>query len=129
MEDSQLWTAPAEPATVRRLRHAAVEFACARGVTGTRLDDLRTCVSEAVTNCVVHAFRDGRAPGTIRVQAEARTERIVIRVSDNGVGFAPRTDSPGIGLGIPTIAALAASMSVSVAAAGGTELCMEFARA
>ena len=49
-------------------------------------------------------------------------------VIDDGVGFAPRADSPGLGLGIPTIAAMTRSMSIAAPADGGTEVCMAFAR-
>ncbi len=123
----QQWSAPAEPATVGRLRRAISAFAAGGGVSGAGLDDLRTCASEAVTNSIVHGFRDGRPPGTIDVSAEFRGEELVVVVSDDGMGFTPRTDSPGLGLGIPTIGALSGSMSIGVSPSGGTQLCMAFA--
>jgi anti-sigma regulatory factor (Ser/Thr protein kinase) len=90
------------------------------------LDDVGTCVSEAVTNAVVHAFRDGRAPGTVTVCAESDDDELTILVIDDGLGFAPRPDSPGLGLGIPTISALASTMTVRSALSGGTVLYMTF---
>jgi len=41
----------------------------------------------------------------------------------DGIGFGPQADSPGLGLGIPTIAALADTMSVDTTEGGGTRLC------
>ena len=38
----------------------------------------------------------------------------------------PRTDSPGAGLGLPLIANLAETFSVTAPAGGGTELSMTF---
>lgn len=65
------------------------------------LDDLsdahRTCiyrvVQEALTNCVRHA----RATA-IRVSVVARDDRIVVTVSDNGIGLDPRRRAAGFGL-------------------------------
>jgi serine/threonine-protein kinase RsbW len=122
------WSARAEPSIVRALRHAVTVFAEDAGFSGTGLDDLRACVSESVTNAVVHAFRDRGSPGIVTVTAELEADQLVLTVSDDGTGFRPRTDSPGLGLGIPTITALAASMSVGVSDAGGTEVCMAFTR-
>ena len=51
---------------------------CVRGHgrdVGHRARGLRACVSEAVSNAVVHAFRDGRPAGTITVSAEQRAGR------------------------------------------------------
>jgi serine/threonine-protein kinase RsbW/stage II sporulation protein AB (anti-sigma F factor) len=38
----------------------------------------------------------------------------------------PRPDSPGLGLGLPLIARLSASLEVATAESGGTRLCMSF---
>src|SRR5688572_28618805 len=107
MDPSEQWHGPAEPATVRAMRDHVSRFVCTRGITGTPLDEIRACVSEAVTNSVLHAFRDGRPPGTITVSAKIRADEILVSVSDDGMGFAPRTDSPGLGFGMPMIAAMA----------------------
>ena len=97
------------------LRHAAGAFAEDAGFSGMSLADVRACVSEAVTNSVVHAFRDGRAPGTVTLSVELSADELVCIVNDDGTGFRPRVDSPGIGLGLPTIAAATASMSLTLA--------------
>ncbi len=50
------------------------------------LADLRTAVSEAVTNCIVHAYPDtiGEIQLVVRLYA---TGRVVIRVRDKGCGI------------------------------------------
>ena len=128
--DRQQWSAHADPVAVPQLRNLAAEFAASvAGFRGTALDDVRACISEAVTNAVVHAFRDGRPAGTVSLVGTWDGDDLVFVVSDDGIGFGPRADSPGLGLGIPTIAALAGTMSVDTTVGGGTRLCMAFSRA
>jgi two-component sensor histidine kinase len=43
-------------------------------------------VNELVTNCLKHAFVDGR-PGLIQASLETKGDRIVLTVADNGVGL------------------------------------------
>lgn len=67
----------------------------ARSVVGafaTQLDptleevaDIKTAVSEAVTNCIVHAYPG--AVGEILIIAELGERRIRVRVTDYGVGI------------------------------------------
>ena len=90
---------PPEASSVRTARAAVSQFAARCGVHAA---DVALCVSEAVTNAVVHAFRDreGRS-GTIRVLAECTDGRMLrVSVEDDGVGVSPRSDSPGLGLGL-----------------------------
>ena len=47
-------------------------------------------------------------------------------VTDDGRGMQPRTDSPGLGLGLPTIGRLAALVDLREPPGGGTELTMTF---
>ena len=50
------------------------------------LSDIKTAVSEAVTNCIVHAYPEG--DGTIRLSCRVYADRNVeIRVEDCGVGI------------------------------------------
>jgi serine/threonine-protein kinase RsbW/stage II sporulation protein AB (anti-sigma F factor) len=109
------------------MRTQLAEFAAGEGLAGVALSDLRTCVSEAVTNAVVHAYRDGRVAGTVTVSVQRHRDDLLVTVHDDGMGFAPRPDSPGLGLGLPTIGRLCDSMSISGSAVGGTDVCMGFA--
>jgi anti-sigma regulatory factor (Ser/Thr protein kinase) len=119
------WSGPARPVIVAHARQAVAAFAAA-GLSEARSDDLRICVSEAVTNAVVHAFRDGQLDGTITISAEFGRDALTVTVADDGVGFRPRSDSPGVGLGLPTISALADSLTVVTRPRGGTEVSIAF---
>ncbi len=50
------------------------------------LVDIRTAVSEAVTNCIVHAYPEGK--GTIVLTARLYADgRVVLKVADKGCGI------------------------------------------
>ncbi len=49
------------------------------------LSDVKTAVSEAVTNCIVHAYA-GRE-GEIEISCEAEGDTVHIRISDSGKGI------------------------------------------
>ena len=93
---SGVWSGPAVPEVVRQARRAVARFAAAGDVSGVRLDDVQTCVSEAVTNAVMHGFRNGRGPGTVTISAQFSDGALVVVVDDDGAGFAARSDSPGL---------------------------------
>jgi anti-sigma regulatory factor (Ser/Thr protein kinase)/PAS domain-containing protein len=120
------WERPAREASVPELRGAVQGFISEHGAGKTVLSDVALAVSEAVTNAVMHAFLD-REEGTVRVAVRAGVDQIVVIVADDGRGMQPRADSPGLGMGLPLIGQLAASLDIRVPAGGGTELCMTFA--
>jgi serine/threonine-protein kinase RsbW/stage II sporulation protein AB (anti-sigma F factor) len=120
------WELPAEPASVSIARGNVRAFAQAHGVRPEEVIDLTLAVTEAVTNAVIHAYI-GLQPGTIRVQVVTGADEITVVVTDDGRGMQPRADSPGLGLGLPTIGRLAALVDLREAAGGGTELSMTFA--
>jgi serine/threonine-protein kinase RsbW/stage II sporulation protein AB (anti-sigma F factor) len=111
---------------VPQAHRAVAGFAAAGGLSGVRVVDVRACVSEAVTNAVLHAFRDGRTAGRIMVSAHFTGEALIVTVGDDGIGFLPRSDSPGLGLGLTIIRRLSDSMTVADRALGGTEVSMAF---
>lgn len=49
------------------------------------LSDIKTAVSEAVTNAIVHGYPDGE--GEVELSAEITSDGLHICVSDNGVGI------------------------------------------
>ena len=53
-------------------------------------------------------------------------DELTVIVTDDGRGMRPRPDSPGLGLGLPTIGRLAALVDLRVPEGGGTELSMTF---
>jgi anti-sigma regulatory factor (Ser/Thr protein kinase) len=121
------WAVTATPEQIAVLRSEVTAYAQRVGVADGRLSDVRLAVSEAATNAVLHAYR-GRDPGEIRVHAlvtDGGDLRIV--VEDDGFGPLPRPDSPGLGLGLPTIASVADAVELSAGKAAGASLAMMFA--
>ncbi len=72
-------------------RSAVAAFALPLNPSLSQLSDIKTAVSEAVTNCVVHAYKQKDADRKILIECE--TERVDdggilhIRVTDFGVGI------------------------------------------
>ena len=101
---------PAEPRSVARARRAVLD--ALKGVAVDR-DAIGVVVSEAVTNAVLHAYRDRERPGQVHVTADLHEEGVEVTVADDGLGMRPRPDSPGVGLGMPLIADLADNVIIS----------------
>ena len=49
------------------------------------LADIKTAVSEAVTNCIIHAYEHKQ--GIIKINAKLQKDEITIQISDNGKGI------------------------------------------
>jgi serine/threonine-protein kinase RsbW len=109
----------------------AVAAYCARlGAARPLTDRVLLSVSEAVTNALVHAYRHVEEPAAERIELEAHRHdgALIVIVRDFGCGMAPRLDSPGLGLGLPLIAASTSSVQIDTPPGGGrTEVSMEFA--
>lgn len=103
----------AVPDTVAAARHAVVDFAAEHGAAGELLENVALAVSEAVSNVVTHAYRHEPVPGPVRVEAHLADDRLVVQVSDRGCGMGVRSDSPGLGLGLPLISQLAGSLEIT----------------
>ena len=68
-------------------RSAVAAFAAQLDPTVAEIADIKTAVSEAVTNCIVHAYRD--TIGTIYIEARVLENRVfMIKIKDRGCGIA-----------------------------------------
>ena len=68
-------------------RAAVAAFCSQLNPTAVELADLKCAVSEAVTNCIVHAYRD--TVGDIRINVKLCEGRIVqVEIKDKGCGIA-----------------------------------------
>jgi serine/threonine-protein kinase RsbW len=132
MNDGQLQlelVVPAVAENIPLVRHAVAGFLEGHGVASEPASDMLLAVTEACTNVVQHAYRaDGRGGADqIEVTAERSEDLVTIAVRDRGGGFAPRIDSPGLGLGLPVIAALTQTVEIRPVPPSGTEVVMTFA--
>jgi serine/threonine-protein kinase RsbW len=115
-------TADAVPAA----RHAVTAYARRTGVADGRLTDIALAVSEACSNVVVHAYPHRAEPGRMEVTARRPDDVLEVAVSDAGRGMMPRTDSPGLGLGLPLVTRVAEQVEIQSPAGGGTHVKMFF---
>ena len=126
---TESWSAAAVPETVPLLRGRVVSFAATAAVPDPPLSDVRLAVSEALTNVVLHSYRDQPEPGPVEVTATMSEDSLHIVIADEGVGMRPRLDSPGAGLGLPIISSVANGLEIRPREPHGTELHLCFALA
>jgi serine/threonine-protein kinase RsbW/stage II sporulation protein AB (anti-sigma F factor) len=115
----------AAPESVGKARNALTAFAREAGVDEEQLEAIRLAASEAVTNAVLHAYRD-RERGTVQVSASYVENELWLLVADAGTGLQPNSESPGLGLGLALVAQLADEFQILTRGSGGTELRLRF---
>ena len=124
-------TVPSTAENIPLVRHAMAGFLDGHSLPEALTSDVLLAVTEACTNVVQHAYRDrdgdGDGDAEIEVSAERARDTLVVSVRDRGRGFAPRVDSPGLGLGLPVIAALTQNVEIRPLPPSGTEVVMTFA--
>jgi anti-sigma regulatory factor (Ser/Thr protein kinase) len=115
---------PAKAENVAVVRHALAGLAEEIGMDEAGVADLKTVVTEASMNVVVHAYPDGAGP--LVVEAEPDTDGLTVKVSDSGAGISPQanSDRDSLKLGLSLIAALSSSFSISGGLDRGTEVMM-----
>ena len=131
MNDEQVQlelTVPSTAENIPLVRHAVAGFLDGHALSDELASDVLLAVTEACTNVVQHAYRDSPPSprGEIEVSAEYVSSELTIAVRDRGLGFAPRVDSPGLGLGLPVIAALTQNVEIRPLPPSGTEVVMTF---
>jgi serine/threonine-protein kinase RsbW len=127
----------AEPPTVRLdLESRPETLTLVRGMLGgiaellaidpELLDDLKTAVSEACNNVVLHAYAGETGPMQVRLYLGV--DRIRVAVRDRGVGILERAtiEHGAAGVGLSVIMALADEVQFTRPPDGGTEVEMEF---
>jgi anti-sigma regulatory factor (Ser/Thr protein kinase) len=118
----------ADPASVPVARRSVCRAIRAVGVEDAVLERVQLAVTEACANVVVHAYRGWTEPGELDVDVMLQDSSVCVRVRDHGEGVRPRIDSPGLGLGLPLISALATSVDIRACDRAGTEVAMLFER-
>ncbi len=67
-------------------RITVAAFASQLDPTIEELADIKTAVSEAVTNCIIHGYEDRE--GVVKIRAKILGNTLQIEISDNGKGIA-----------------------------------------
>ena len=119
---SRGYAATAESVPIARAQ--LVALAEAAGAEDHQLEAVALASSEALTNAVRHAYRDG--PGQIQVSAWMAGEAFVVMIADDGRGFQAQSEAPGLGVGLGLIAKVTDEFEIVQPARGGTEVQMRF---
>ena len=120
---------PATPPSVRKARVSVAETAARLGASKRVVNDVRLCVSEAVSNVVRHAY--GTRRGAVDVVVERENADLYVVVRDAGHGMrrdaAKRRTTGGYGLKI--MDAIAERLTITTVPEAGTEVRMTFSLA
>jgi len=66
-------------------RIAVAAFASQLDPTIEEIADIKTAVSEAVTNCIIHGYEN--RDGIVKLHCMIKGNELIIEVSDNGIGI------------------------------------------
>jgi serine/threonine-protein kinase RsbW len=100
-------TIPARAEFVALCRLALTGLARTRALRPEVVADLKLALTEACSNSVRHAYKDGRE-GIVEIRYELGPDRIQVEVADDGYGFDPtlverppeEVDEGGLGIAI-----------------------------
>lgn len=116
------------PENVALVRQALTGLAGSIGIDDALLSDIKTAVSEACNNVVLHAYGDG-GPGPLEVYVCPSGHDVEVVVRDEGDGIQPRAperDAAMQGVGLSLIQALTRSVEFGGGDGEGTEVRMSF---
>ncbi len=86
IENEMKLTIPSRSANESFARVAVTAFFAQLDPTIDEIADIKTAVSEAVTNCIVHAYKE--TIGKIHITAQIHGDhRVVVRIRDTGCGI------------------------------------------
>jgi serine/threonine-protein kinase RsbW len=124
MENALCLELPALAENLALVRAAVAERAEAYGVCGPLVADLKTVVSEACANVVLHAYVGVADPGPLEVEMTREPAQVKVVVRDRGVGLRPqaKTTRTTLKMGLLLIGAISNSFQLRSARDHGTEL-------
>ena len=117
-------TIPARPENVAVVRHTIAGLAEQLGMEEPAIGDLKTVVTEACMNVVVHAYDDSAGPLKVEAFPEGRELTVVVRDFGGGIRPRPDVDRPSLRIGLTLIAALSSSFEICGGLDRGTEITM-----
>lgn len=111
-------------------RSVVAAFCVPDNPTIEKLNDIKTAVSEAVTNCIVHGY-ESRMNGEILIEANICDSLLTVKISDYGKGianidealtdfFTTQEDEERSGLGFTIMKSFMDSLDVESVSGGGT---------
>lgn len=114
-------------------RSAVAAFCVRLNPSLDELSDVKTAVSEAVTNCIVHAY--GGNGGMICIECEAEGQTLHIQISDSGKGiedvakavepfYTTLGDEERSGMGFTIMQTFMTTFGLRSAPGEGTTVCM-----
>jgi stage II sporulation protein AB (anti-sigma F factor) len=128
---------PAKSENESLVRGIVAAFAASVDPTIDEINDIKTAVSEAVTNCVVHAYKkQKKAEDKIKIDCVLYAGEIEIKVADQGIGisdiqkamqpfFTTKQDGERSGMGFAVMQSFMDKVFVNNNERGGTVVIMK----
>ena len=115
-------------------RVVAAAFVTYLDPTMEELQDIKTAVSEAVTNAIVHGYDNG--PGKVRMRLKGIQNQVIIEVHDDGLGmenvakameplYTTKPEQERSGMGFSFMEAFMDEMKVESEVSKGTKIYMK----
>lgn len=114
------------PESLTVVRSMLAGFGEALGFDAELLDDLKTAVSEACNNVVLHAYDDLIGPLLVCLDTGRHGLEVTVRDRGGGIQYAASPAEDRMGVGLAVISALADRAEFLSAPEGGTEVRMAF---
>ena len=123
---------PSLPQNVGLARVIVAAFATKLEFTLAEVEEIRVAVSEAVSNCVIHAYPD--TEGEIELELAIEADDLIIQVKDYGIGIDDieqakqatfSTDPERMGLGLVFIESFMNWMEIISSPEQGTTIIMK----
>jgi serine/threonine-protein kinase RsbW len=118
---------PARAENVALVRQALAGIGDTFAVAPSLLADMKTAVTEACNNVVLHAYPESE--GILEVEASPDDRQVAVVVRDDGAGMQPPSvhpEEPSLGLGLPLIAVLSDRFEIHGGTDRGIEVRMLF---
>ena len=128
---------PAKSENESFARAVVAAFCVGLNPTIDEISDIKTAVSEAVTNCVVHAYQKRQhSEDLITIQCKLFPNMLEVTISDRGVGipdikqamepfYTTEPDNERSGMGFTVMQSFMDSISVNNQDGGGTVVTMQ----
>jgi len=137
MINTMLMQIPARSENESFARSVVAAFCVGLNPTIDEINDIKTAVSEAVTNCVVHAYQKRQSNNDlITIECKLFPEMLEVIISDNGIGISNITqamepfyttepNNERSGMGFTVMQSFMDVISVNNQSGGGTVVTMQ----